>query len=351
MARAAEGGARVSGRLVRWLLSLGAPSGRTAPEAPLLTIIRHHRVYENSQRALYHLGVSEDMLAGQLRALVRAGMTPVSVAEGLQRLEKGVAGHHVAFSFDDGYADNVTRALPILEKAGARATFYLTAGLMEERRAPWWDELAHVLTRATKTHATIEWGGTAVTLDVSQPSGRSAALRALLPLLRVVPAEQHARLAALREALGVADRAPCEFADWALAKKLVSAGMEAGAHTLTHPFLTLLSPDSQRREMADSAALIRERLGCGTPGIAYPNGDHDATTVSATRAAGFQYAVITRSGDVSVQTASSARFELPRRPLTEGACTGPLGFSERMTLAETRGAFDSLRKGRVEMGS
>ncbi len=275
-------------------------------------------------------------------------MTPVSVAEGLQRLDQGVAGHHVAFSFDDGYADNVTRALPILEKAGARATFYLTAGLMEERRAPWWDELAHALTHATKPSATIEWGGTAVTLDVAHAPGRTAALRALLPLLRVVPAEQHSRLAALRAALGVADRAPCEFADWTLAKKLVSAGMEAGAHTLTHPFLTLLSPDSQRREMADSAALIRERLGCGTPGIAYPNGDHDGATTSAARAAGFQYGVITRSGDVK---ASAGRFDLPRRPLTEGACTGPFGFSARMTLAETRGAFDHLRKGRVEVSS
>lgn len=341
----------MSGRLVRWLLSLGAAPNRAAFESPRLTIVRHHRVYANGERALYHLGVSERMLEGQLQALAKSGMTPVSVAEGLQRLEKGAAGHHVAFSFDDGYADNVERALPILERAGARATFYLTAGLMEERRAPWWDELAHALTHATKTSATIEWGGTPVALDVAHESGRDAALRALLPLLRVVPAEQHARLAALRGALGVTDRAPCEFADWALAKKLVSAGMEAGAHTLTHPFLTLLSPDSQRREMADSAALIRERLGCGTPGIAYPNGDHDAATTSAARAAGFQYGVITRSGDVTATSAAGARFELPRRPLTEGACTGPFGFSARMTLAETRGAFDALRKGRVEMSS
>ena len=336
----------MSGRLVRWLLSMGA--GAKSPAAPLLTIVRHHRVYADGERALYHLGVSESALAGQLAALAKAGLTPVSVAEGLQRLEKQAPGHHVAFTFDDGYADNVTRAVPVLERFGARATFYLTAGLMEERRAPWWDELAHALTHATKTAATVEWGGAAVALDVASPAGRTAALRALLPLLRVVPAEQHARLATLRAALGVEGRAPCEFADWTQAKAFVSAGMEVGAHTLTHPFLTLLSPDSQRREMADSAALIRDKLGCGTPGVAYPNGDHDAATVAAARAAGFAYAVLTRSGDANAIT---PRWELPRRPLTEGACTGPFGFSARMTLAETRGAFDALRKGRVEVGS
>ncbi|MFN8589301.1 MAG: polysaccharide deacetylase family protein [Candidatus Eisenbacteria bacterium] len=338
----------MSGRLVRWLLGLAAGGRARSEHEPLLTIVRHHRVYADGERALYHLGVSERMLAGQLAALRGAGLTPVSVAEALQRLEQGRPGHHVAFTFDDGYADNVTRALPVLERVGARATFYLTAGLMEERRAPWWDELAHALLRASTPVAGVTWGGTVVALDLRTDAGRRAALRALLPLLRVVPAEQHARLAALRESLGVRDRAPCEFADWTAAKRFVSAGMEVGAHTLNHPFLTLLSPDSQRREMADSAALIRERLGCGTPGIAYPNGDHDAATVSAARAAGFAYAVVTRSGDVQART---PRWELPRRPLTEGACTGPFGFSARMTLAETRGAFDALRKGRVEVAS
>ncbi|MCC6651233.1 MAG: polysaccharide deacetylase family protein [Candidatus Eisenbacteria bacterium] len=338
----------MSGALVRWALSLVAGGGDPKSGPPRLTIVRHHRVYADGERALYHLGVSESMLTGQLAACARAGLTPVSVAEALARLDKGTPGHVVAFSFDDGYADNITRALPILERAGARATFYLTAGLMEERRAPWWDELAHALERATKPQATLAFGGAGVTVDCSGDAGRAAALRSLLPLLRVLPAEQSARLAQLREALGVEGRAPCELADWTLARKLVISGMEVGAHTLTHPFLTLLSPDSQRREMADSGALIREKLGAGTPGVAYPNGDHDAHTVAAARSAGFAYAVITRSGDVN---AGSARWELARRPLTEGACTGPFGFSARMTMAEVHGAFDHLRKGRVEVAS
>lgn len=338
----------MSGALARWALSLGAGGGDPRSGPPRLTIVRHHRVYADGERALYHLGVSESMLAGQLAACAKAGLTPVSVAEALARLDKGTAGHVVAFSFDDGYADNVTRALPILEKAGARATFYLTAGLMEERRAPWWDELAYALERATRPAARLNFGGTEVAIDCSSAAGRTTALRAMLPLLRVLPAEQSARLAQLREALGVEGRAPCELAEWTLARKLVLAGMEVGAHTLTHPFLTLLAPDSQRREMADSAALIREKLGAGTPGVAYPNGDHDAHTVAAARAAGFAYAVVTQSGDVSP---ASARWELARRPLTEGACTGPFGFSARMTMAEIRGAFDHLRKGRVEVAS
>lgn len=339
----------MSARALRWLWSLGVRprDARTGP--PRLTIVRHHRVYADGERALYHLGVSQSVLAGQLAVCAGAGLTPVSVAEALARLERGTPGHVVAFTFDDGYADNVTRALPLLEAAGARATFYLTAGLMEERRAPWWDELAYALEHATRPRAGLSFGGTAMVVDASSRAGRTAALRALLPALRVLPAEQSARLAGLREALGVSGRAMCELAEWPLARKLGLAGMEVGAHTLTHPFLTLLSPDSQRREMADSAALVRTRLGAGVPGVAYPNGDCDAHTVRAAREAGFAYAVTTRSGDVA---AGSPRWELSRRPLSEGACLAPGGrFSSHMLLAEISGAFDRLRSGRQEAAS
>src|SRR5437762_8162312 len=128
-------------------MSLGAAGPLEGP-APRLTIIRHHRVYGDHERPLYRLGVSERVLAAQLEMLERAGLTPVGVAEGWKRLRAGEPGHRVAMSFDDGYEDNVTRALPLLFSSGARATFYLTAGLMEERRAPWWDVLAHALDHA-----------------------------------------------------------------------------------------------------------------------------------------------------------------------------------------------------------
>lgn len=337
----------MSGRLVRWLLSLAA-GGARSHAGTRLTIVRQHRVYADGERRLYHLGVSQTMLARQLEACARAQLLPGTVQEGFDWLRRGEPGHRVAFSFDDGYADNVTRALPVLQRFGARATFYLTAGLMETRRAPWWDELAHALESGTVAAATVAPGGHVVAVDCSTARGRSAALRALLPLFRVPPVEQRARLDALRVALGVAELPPCELAEWPAARALVDAGMEVGAHTMTHPFLSLLPPAEQFEEMAASATLIRERIGATVTGVAYPNGDHDAHTIAAARAAGFTHAVSTRAGDCGP---GAPEWSLPRRALTEGACTGPGGrFSERMTLAEIHGAFDRLR-GRAAGGA
>lgn len=335
----------MNGRTIRWLLALGRfPEGRGGPAR--LTIVRHHRVYDAAERPLYRLGVTADVLERQVSLLARAGLAPVTVREGLARLAAAEPGRHVAFSFDDGYADNATRAVPVLKRHGARATFYLTAGLMTDRVAPWWDELAFVLEHAGAREVPIELGGRTLALSTGTPAGRSAALAALLPVLRVPPAEQRARLDALRAALGVHGDAPCELAEWPLAATFAADGMEAGAHTMTHPFLSLLPPADQSRQIADSMRVVHERLGVRAVGLAYPNGDHDDATVAAARAAGLEYAVTTRSGDVRT---IADPFRIPRRGLSEGACLGPDGrFSDRLAMAELSGAFDALRGARAE---
>jgi len=317
--------------------------------ASRLTIVRHHRVYAEGERALYHLGVSESLLSGQIETCVRAGLTPVTVAEGLARLDRGEPGQVVAFSFDDGYSDNMTRALAVLQRHGARATFYLTAGLMESRTAPWWDELAFILERASVPAARVTLGERVVALEVSTREGRCAALASTIPLMRVAPPEMRARLDRLRAALGVYSPAPCELADWTLAGRLLGTGMEIGAHTLTHPFLTTLSATQQTAEIRGSVDLIRDRLGVVPTGLAYPVGDHDSTTVEATRDSGLAYAVTTQAGDCLVD---SPRYRLVRRALPEGACIRPDGrYSSAMTRAELAGAFDRLRGRRQEAGT
>lgn len=339
----------MSARLLRWLWSLGA--GGMAPRhgAPRLTIVRHHRVYGELEQPLYRLGVSEAVFEAQVATCVRAGLVPVTVREGLDWLSSASRGHRVAFSFDDGYTDNLTRALPVLLRYRAQATFYLAAGLMESQRAPWWDELAFVLTSAADGVAQVSWDGATVGLDLTDEAGRRKALVQLLPLLRVPPEQQCARLDDLRSVLAVRREAPCELAPLTDAVRWLEAGMELGAHTLSHPFLSLLPEPAQLAEIAGSAERIHAVTGTTVTGLAYPNGDHDARTVSAAQAAGLRYAVTTRAGDVR---AGDAPFTLLRRGLPEGAVLGPRRrFSAHMTRAELSGRFDRLRRGSAEAGT
>lgn len=337
----------MSGRTIRWLLALLRRRGaldRARGGSSRLVIIRHHRVYAQGERPLNRLGVSAPVLRAQLELLERHGLTPVSVLEGWRHLAAGSPGHRVALSFDDGYADNLHLALPVLQATGARATFYLTAGLMERREAPWWDVVEHALEHARS--ASLRWtrGTGAVPIPLGGRVARVRALRTLLPDFRVEPALRATRLTALRAAAGVSESTPCALMTWSEAEALRDAGMEIGAHTLSHPHLSLLDPDQQSLEILGSVELIERRLGVRPEGLAYPGGDHDARTIQAARAAGLIYAVTTRAGD---NLPGAPAFELRRRGFPEGACLGPGGrFSPQLAMAELDGAFDSLRAGR-----
>ena|GEM_PF-3463638 len=330
----------MNGRSVRWLLSLFRPV-RNGGSGPILTIVRHHRVYADSERPLYRLGVSESILRQQVAMLKAAGLGPLTVSEGLDWLAAGQPGHRVAMTFDDGYADNVDRALPMLTAAGGRATFYLTAGLIEAREAPWWDRVAHAFEHARRPE--LEWSsnGRRWTESLRDSAGRHRALAGVLRDLRVGPVEQRTRIDALRDALEVADEAPCELATWKEAARLPAAGMEIGAHTLSHPYLDRLDAATQRREIQGSVRLIEERLGIRITGLAYPGGAYDASSLEVVREGGLRHAVTTRAGD---NDRGSSAFELRRRGFDEGMCVRPDGrFSRRLARAELEGAFDRLR--------
>jgi hypothetical protein len=161
--------------------------------------------------------------------------------------------------------------------------------------------------------------------------------------------EQRALLDSLAGRLGVGGPAPCELATWEECAELRAAGMELGAHTLTHPFLSTLPAAEQEAEIGGSFDLIARRLGERPRGIAYPGGAHDAASVAAARAAGASWAVTTRAGE---NRAGAPAFELLRRGLSEGACLGPGGrFSARLMLAELDGRFERLRARRTPAGA
>lgn len=335
----------MNGRLLRWLVSLAHRPARD--DAPRLTIVRHHRVFGPEDAPLYRLGVALDVFERQVELLVRLGLRPVTVSEALDRLRAGESRHLAALSFDDGYADNVERVLPLLERHGARGSFFLVSGLMSQRTAPWWDVVAHALESSPAGTVSWRFGGDAHVLETADHSARRRSLYRILPVFRRPLPERDAALESLRAALHVTSDAPCDLATWEQAERLVNAGMEVGAHTLHHPHLSLLDRDAQREEVRGSIGEIRERLGVRCRGLAYPEGDYDAVTIDVCRDSGLDWAVTTRGGD---NACDAPVFELRRRGLTEGACLAPgRRFSERMTTAELHGAFDDLR--RLEVAS
>ena len=82
----------------------------------------------------------------------------------------------------------------------------------------------------------------------------------------------------------------------AMVRKLIAAGWEIDAHTMTHPDLTTVDAAQLHYEVAGSRVAIRRRFHQPVDFFCYPSGRYDDAVVAAVRAAGFLGATTTNEG-------------------------------------------------------
>ena len=89
----------------------------------------------------HRLSVSESTFRAQLEWLrTRCSVIPLEALAGGDAADRAIA-----VTFDDGYVDNVSTALPLLRSAGVPATFFLTTAEGPFPYYYWWDRLAALL--------------------------------------------------------------------------------------------------------------------------------------------------------------------------------------------------------------
>jgi peptidoglycan/xylan/chitin deacetylase (PgdA/CDA1 family) len=79
-------------------------------------------------------------------------------------------------------------------------------------------------------------------------------------------------------------------------RRLIGAGWEIDAHTLTHPDLTSLDERELAHEVAGSRQALRRLFGVPVDFLCYPGGSYDARVIAAVRRAGFLGATTTLDG-------------------------------------------------------
>ncbi|HML96293.1 MAG TPA: polysaccharide deacetylase family protein [Thermodesulfobacteriota bacterium] len=99
-----------------------------------------------------------------------------------------------------------------------------------------------------------------------------------------------------------------EMLSWGEIRIMNDAGIDFGAHTLTHPDLTRLSPEDAAREMTSSRSVIENALGAPVAAFAYPYGKYDARSLEIA-AEEFSCAC---SDELGLFTASSDLRAIPR---------------------------------------
>lgn len=84
-------------------------------------------------------------------------------------------------------------------------------------------------------------------------------------------------------------------------KAFVQAGWEIGAHSMTHPDLTVMDEDQTRWEVEESKRRLEKDLGTEVISFAYPGGRVDESVKRTVRQAGFSFGVATDTGGLHIE--------------------------------------------------
>ncbi|GIK83287.1 MAG: polysaccharide deacetylase [Alphaproteobacteria bacterium] len=291
--------------ILRALAALAAPAGARCR----LSVFYFHRALAEPDPLLPFEPDARmfDRMLGWIGAQFRV-LDPL---EACDRLFDGTLPSRPAVvTFDDGYRDNYTVALPVLQRHRMQAAFFVATGFLEGG-AMFNDRVIEAVRRCKRASLPAPEGGDALMLG--DDAQRRAAIDRILGAIKHLPPEvRMQRVLELERAAGVVAPSGTMMRAEDVAA-LHRAGMRVGGHTRSHPILLKLDDAEAEREIAGGLDDLASILGERPPLFAYPNGklggDFDERHVAMVQRAGARYAFTTQAG---AATRSSGRYLLPR---------------------------------------
>jgi peptidoglycan/xylan/chitin deacetylase (PgdA/CDA1 family) len=209
-----------------------------------IPVLMYHKIPDAPLASKHQIFVTKDNFARHLAYFQRRGFTPITFldyqefASGRRSLAE-FPRRPIMLTFDDGYVDNYTNLLPLMQQAGYRGVLYLLGDFGV--RYNYWD----------------------VDADPTEPRA--------------------------------------DIMDAAQKQAFVAAGWEIGAHTMRHPQLPTLPAAEAAIEIQRSKTALEQTLGTEIISFAYPYGALSEAVKTLVQQAGFTYAVATDTGGLHLE--------------------------------------------------
>jgi peptidoglycan/xylan/chitin deacetylase (PgdA/CDA1 family) len=230
----------------------------------------------------------------------------------LERLARDDQSRRYAvLTFDDGYRDNVSMALPILERSNAPFMMYVPTDALTRTMQSWWLGLRELI--RSREDITIDAMG--VRFHCPDFRSKRAALRKVDQWVHQ-DYRRAAALAATFQKAGISISALNDqyFLDDCALQDLARHPLASiGGHTTSHAALATLDASSARAELADNRNYLENLLQLPIRHLAYPYGTPGACGLREEQLAdesGYLSAVTTRHGQLSDHQPN--QFALPR---------------------------------------
>jgi peptidoglycan/xylan/chitin deacetylase (PgdA/CDA1 family) len=226
---------------------------------------------------------------------------------------KPLREYSLAITFDDGYRNGATVALPILRQHRAPATFFVATAYVEHRRPFWFDRLDYGLQNTNVHGRRFRLFDQEFCINASTRASLAESYRVLRHAAKARPIsdlEFQSQMHALAECLEAeGGRALADLAEedewsailtWAEAEKMVGCGACIGSHTVDHIRLGLVDIETARHQLVASKAAIEAHIHQPCLHLCYPNGSFNEHTMDLARDCGYASAVTTVEGFNSV---------------------------------------------------
>ncbi|MDQ2792448.1 MAG: polysaccharide deacetylase family protein [Bacteroidota bacterium] len=207
-------------------------------------VLMYHKIPDAPLATKHQIYVTKENFARHLAYFKKRKLTPITFADYLKYASgelplRNFPARPLILTFDDGYLDNYTNLLPLMQQYGYRGVLYLLGDF--EVRYNYWD----------------------VDADPTEPRAN------------IMNAAQK--------------------------RAFVAAGWEIGAHTMRHPRLSTLPLAEATAEISRSKAALETALQTEIVSFAYPFGDLSDDLKNAVRTAGFALGIATDTGGLTIE--------------------------------------------------
>ncbi|MBB3188411.1 polysaccharide deacetylase family protein [Microbacter margulisiae] len=263
-------------------------------------ILMLHRVVEVRSPIIDNrkLEITPAFLEQTIEQYQAAGYQFVSIDQAYQiQIHRNKAQKpYLCFTFDDGFRDNLTMALPVFQKYHIPFTVYVTTDFPDNRAFVWWYWLENLLLNESTF---IVNDGDSYPCD--SISDRNQTFEAIKQKMRNHPSAN--AKTALQELLGSTFNEyqnmamPDLLLSWDDIRTLLRSGLcTIGSHGVTHTSLTQLNESSLMNELQQSRQRLKKETGQEPTHFAYPYGDMNNYVAAAVKQSGYLSAVCIDGG-------------------------------------------------------
>lgn len=306
-----------------------------------------HRVLPDDQRNEYDWNKGLAITADGLRKWVEyfriKGYDIIALDEVDKRLKQKKSKKFVAFTFDDGYKDNLTYGLPVLEELKVPATIYVANCFPNYKTIYWW----YFLEDFIKSNTSINLNSIGINYKADYTIEKASSVyNEVRELLRVSTYETHVSFA--KDICKIENLDNLNYhlnLSWEEVIKLNSNDLiTIGGHTNNHVSLKNQNEKVIENEVLESKKELEDKLGTKINHFAYPYGsldDADSSMFPVLSKAGYKTSVLNHTGSIFDYN-STNKFAIPRMGLSDDT---PLERVENLLNGKAHLDFNGAKKG------